>query len=607
MKQLHLILSMSLAAVAAPPVLAAPDHMAGAQAAQAAQAAAQAPTLERIRARGYLVVGNEFKFPTMNVLDAATGRNEGFMADLARSLARHLLGDEGKVEFRHTEDASRLDDVVNGRVDMLIDTTGGIADNAAQLDAKKKLVDFSDETFRSGSALLVRKDGPVRGLDDIGDGTRVLYVKANPDVAALRTRAPRASYIAFDNSADALAALKAGKGDVFTQVVTHLYRAASQDAAYTVVGRFTSKSYAVVYRKGDRALGSYLNEWLHTIRANGEYDRLYQKWFFPYGGAALLPLAASASASAAALPAYRPQPVQPAPDASYILPDGSIRVVGTEYVQTIVGELDALFVKTHPGLRFTPQLRGTGTAIPALTHGVTLFAPMGREADELELVPYKKIVGAAPLELRVAHASNTSPTLPTSLALYVNKANPIERLTLDQVARIFGSGHEQGDITRWGQLGLPGEWSGRAIHPFGTPETGGFGSHMKRHVLHGASFSPAYEAEANTKAILRRVALDGAGIGFAAIGNVSPQLKMVAVSDDVGAYPFGRYLYFSLRRTPGKPVDPLVREYMRMVLSQEGQAIVSAGADGFLPLDAQEVAEQLARLDQAAPAGSAKP
>lgn len=268
------ILLIFLASAAAPPAFAAPHD-------------APSPTLERIRQRGHLIVGNEFKFPTMNVIDPATGRNEGFMADLARSLAQHLCGDEGKVEFRHTEDATRLNDVVNGTVDMLIDTTGGIADNAAQLEAKKKLVDFSDETFRSGSALLVRKGGPVRDLDDIGEGTRVLYVKANPDVAALTSYAPRASYIAFDSSAEALAALKAGKGDAFTQVVTHLYRAASQDAAYTVVGRFTSKSYAVVYPKGDRALGGYLNEWLRSIKANGEYDRLYQKWFFPYGGAAL--------------------------------------------------------------------------------------------------------------------------------------------------------------------------------------------------------------------------------------------------------------------------------------------------------------------------------
>lgn len=287
MKQLHLIWLMSVAApfaFAVPSAFAAPQDLASAP---AARAPAPVSALERIRQRGHLIVGNEFKFPTMNVLDPATGRNEGFMADLARSLAKQLFGDEGKVEFRRTEDATRLDEVVDGRVDMLIDTTGGIADNAAQLDAKKKRVDFSDETFRSGSALLVRKDGPFKGLDDIRDGTRVLYVKANPDVAKLRTRAPRASYIAFDSSADALAALKAGNGDVFTQVVTHLYRAASQDPAYTVVGRFTGKSYTVVYRKGERALGDYLNAWLRTIKANGEYDRLYQKWFFPYGGAAL--------------------------------------------------------------------------------------------------------------------------------------------------------------------------------------------------------------------------------------------------------------------------------------------------------------------------------
>jgi phosphate transport system substrate-binding protein len=283
----------------------------------------------------------------------------------------------------------------------------------------------------------------------------------------------------------------------------------------------------------------------------------------------------------------------------------------------MVEALDALFAKNHPGVKFTLQLRGTGAAIPALTHGVTLFAPMGREAGELELVPYKKIVGAPPLELRVAHASNTSPTLPTSLALYVNKANPIDRLTLHQVAQIFGTGSEQGDITRWNQVGLSGEWTGRVIHPYGTPEIGGFGAHMKRHILHGRPFSPAYETAPNTKAILQRVSADPAGIGFASIGNTSPQLKVVAVSEDggdwsfgstadvkAGAYPFGRYLYFSLRRTPGKPLDPFVREYMRMVLSPAGQTIISAGADGFLPLNSKEVAEELARLDETAPTGS---
>jgi phosphate transport system substrate-binding protein len=328
--------------------------------------------------------------------------------------------------------------------------------------------------------------------------------------------------------------------------------------------------------------------------------------------AALLPLAASA--------APLPEPARPSPDAGYVMRDGSIRIVGTEYVQDIVEALDALFVKTHPGLAFTLQLRGTGTAIPALEHGVTLFAPMGREAGELELLPYKKIVGATPLELRVAHASNTSPTLPASLALYVNQANPIDRLTLRQVAQIFGSGSEQGDITRWSQLGLAGEWAGRAIHPYGTPETGGFATHMKRHLLHNRPFSTAYEPAPNTKAILQRVAADPAGIGFASIGHVSPQLKVVAVSADgstwssgsaadvkAGAYPFGRYLYFSVRRTPGKPLDPFVRDYMRMALSAQGQAIISAGADGFLPLNPKEVAEELARLDETAPAGSLKP
>src|SRR5205814_10373260 len=125
---------------------------------------------------------------------------------------------------------------------------------------------------------------------------------------------------------------------------------------------------------------------------------------------ALLPLALAASlacmpflASAAmpvdpALPAYQARAVEVPKDAPYVLPDGSIRIVGAEHVDVIVEGFNALFAATHPGFRFTPQLKGTTTAMPALTHGVTLFAPMGREVNHVELVPYEKIVGAKPIE-----------------------------------------------------------------------------------------------------------------------------------------------------------------------------------------------------------------
>jgi phosphate transport system substrate-binding protein len=246
-----------------------------------------------------------------------------------------------------------------------------------------------------------------------------------------------------------------------------------------------------------------------------------------------------------------------------------------------------------------------------LTHGVTLFAPLGREINGVELVPYTKVVGEAPIEIRVAHDSNTPGKLATSLAIYVNKANPIEHLTMHQVARIFGTGFSGGDLTTWGQVGVKNEFAKLRIHPYATPEHTGFGDYMQKHVLDGHQLSAAVETFGNTEDIIKRVAGDATAIGFAAIGVNNPDVKQVALSvkstddystgsvEDVisGRYPLGRFLYFYVRRVPGQPVDPVVKEYFRLILSQEGQRIIAAEANGYIPLTAQEAAAELAKLN----------
>ena len=238
---------------------------------------AESETLNRIRRRDRLVVGTEMTFPTFNFKDPVTDRNEGFLADVARALAKRLLGDENKVEFRKTDDATRLEMCARGDVDLLIDTIPPSAE-------KEKLVAFSDEVFLSGSALLVKKGSAIKTIGDLKPGTRVAFVTANPDVKVIREKTPGATYLEFEKSADAVAALKDGRADAFTQVVTHLYRAASLDASFTLTGRFTSKPYAMALKKDDPELRAYLNDFLNSFRASGDYDRLFAKWFAAYGG-----------------------------------------------------------------------------------------------------------------------------------------------------------------------------------------------------------------------------------------------------------------------------------------------------------------------------------
>ena len=140
---------------------------------------------------------------------------------------------------------------------------------------------------------------------------------------------------------------------------------------------------------------------------------------------------------------------------AYLTKDGAIRINGAEHVQTILEGIDRLYIADHPGAKFDLELKGTSSAIPDLTFGVTLIAPMGREASGIEKVPYGKIVGEPPLEIRIAHDALNSTTLATSLAVYVNAANPITELLREQIIGLFTTGGKGGDLSRWGQVGAP--------------------------------------------------------------------------------------------------------------------------------------------------------
>ena len=312
-----------------------------------------------------------------------------------------------------------------------------------------------------------------------------------------------------------------------------------------------------------------------------------------------------------ALPAYQPQQATPQAGAGFVLPDGSVRIAGTEVMTTLIQSLNARFIETHPGTKFALSLKGTSTAIPALTHGVTAFGPMGREVTWVENVPYSKIVGAKPLEIRLAHGSVDDRKKANVLALFVNKSNPIDRLTVEQAARIFGAGHPKGDFTQWSQLGLKDELGKQPIHAYGARDDGGFGLYMLNYQLKGLRFRRGYERMGESAEIVKRVGEDVAGIGYAAISFATPEVKVVALAEkegseysrgtaedvSAGRYPYNRYVYFYVRRLPGQPVDPFVKEYLRLVLSKEGQQMVASEANGYVPLNAREAAEELAKLD----------
>jgi len=328
------------------------------------------------------------------------------------------------------------------------------------------------------------------------------------------------------------------------------------------------------------------------------------------------------------LPAYQPQPVPNAKDRGYVMPDGSVRIVGFDDMNGMVARWDADFMKSHPNIKFTPILKGNGTAIPAITYDMTLFAPEGGGATLLELLPYEKIYGSkkdpvAALIIRVAHGSLTPGAKMSPLAIVTNKENKLPSITEEQVARVFSTGAGTGDITSWSQLGYPEASDSKTIHPTGLywdayqrPEDEYMGEYMMyRHFgpFPGHVFSPRYEQYLTYHEVAKTVEHDRSAIGILPLNTINKELRIVPMpatdgkgmttgsAEDIVAdrYPYPRDLYFYIRREPGTPLDPIVAEYVKLVLSRQGQEAVARDDKGYLPLNAKDVQDGLDRLKAA--------
>jgi phosphate transport system substrate-binding protein len=336
--------------------------------------------------------------------------------------------------------------------------------------------------------------------------------------------------------------------------------------------------------------------------------------------AVLLALARPDAIAAALDPAladYVPRPVKVPADRRFVLADGTIRIVaGNRGMGVVVEGFNRLFEVTHPGVRFKVEYNvgGNTVNIAALVHDTTLFSPLGRDMNAFERASYASIVGGAPLEIRIAHGTLTSPRMTAGLAVYVNEHNPVRQLTMAQLARIFTTGAPGGDITHWGQLGATGDWAARRIRIYGTPEASGYGDYMVNVKWAGRSFAPGYESYDLAAQIVDRVGTEESGIGFAGMGFVTGKTRLVALAEQAGGpyltgtedeiasgrYPLDRTVALAVRREVGQPLSPLIKEYLRLVLSKAGQQIVAAEQDGFVPLTAEQVRVELTKLEGAA-------
>ncbi|WP_019423981.1 transporter substrate-binding domain-containing protein [Paenibacillus sp. OSY-SE] len=231
-----------------------------------------ASTVETAKERGKLVIGVKFDTNLFGLKDPASGEVKGFDIDIAKAIATKLLGDESKLELKEVTSKTRIPMLQNGDIDAIIATM-------TVTEERKQQVDFTEVYYNAGQSLLVKKGSPIRSIDDVKKGVKVVAVKGSTSTKNVREKAPDAEVLEFENYQDAFTALKSGKGEVLTTDNSILFGMMKQDPNFEMVGgNFTDEPYGIAVRKGDMEFASFINNLLKEMKENGEYDKLYEQW-----------------------------------------------------------------------------------------------------------------------------------------------------------------------------------------------------------------------------------------------------------------------------------------------------------------------------------------
>ena len=281
---------------------------------------------------------------------------------------------------------------------------------------------------------------------------------------------------------------------------------------------------------------------------------------------------------------------------------GNISSIGSDTMNNLMTLWAETFRKFYPNVRIQVEGKGSSTAPPALIAGTAQFGPMSRPMRTSEIDQFEAKYGYKPTELRTAY---------DALAVYVHKDNPIEKLTLAQVEAIFSKSRKRGykqNIATWGQLGLTGDWANRPISLYGRNSASGTYGFFKEHTLKNGDYKDTVKEQPGSASVVQGITEDRFGIGYSGIGYRTSGVKAVALAEtdkgpfsagsyeDVigGKYPLWRFLLTYVNKAPGKPLDPLLAEFVKLMYSKEGQEAVVK--DGYMPLPASIAKADLAKI-----------
>jgi phosphate transport system substrate-binding protein len=314
------------------------------------------------------------------------------------------------------------------------------------------------------------------------------------------------------------------------------------------------------------------------------------------------PATAAPSAAAPTSPRAAPKdlsqlpPYQRVPSAQ-----GVLTLSGSSAVATFARAWGSAYSRIYPAASVNVVAKSSSAAIADMSASPGTIGMTSRPLTAAEREGYAKQHGRPPLEFKVAI---------DAVAIFVFKDNPMPSITLPQLERIFGATPKSGAaIERWGQAGLAGDWAQRGIACVGFPAGRGAYEIMRELVLGGGNFNADVSAEPVSTSVAQAVGVNPAAIGYASVYYRTARTRVLPVQTasgelaqpteadaSSGKYPLSRYLYLHLGAAPGGGADAAGREFLRFVLSQEGQdAARAAGAFAVPPALAHEQMAALGR------------
>lgn len=274
---------------------------------------------------------------------------------------------------------------------------------------------------------------------------------------------------------------------------------------------------------------------------------------------------------------------------------GNLSSVGSDTLANLMTLWSEDFKRVYPNVNVQIQAAGSSTAPPGLTEGTSNMGPMSRKMKDKEIEAFESKFGYKPTAVPVAI---------DALAVFVHKDNPIEGMSLQQVDAVFSSTRKCGaadDVRNWGQLGMSGAWKARDIQMFGRNSVSGTYGYFKEKALCKGDFKNGVNEQPGSASVVQSVSTSINGIGYSGIGYKTSSVRAVPISKNEksgfveansqnaisGSYPLSRFLYVYVNKAPNKPLAPLEREFIKLVLSKQGQEVVVK--DGYIPLPATVV------------------